>query len=154
MHRDGGVTVNRVRRKAALTLVLVFVVGAVCSAVVTRIVTQRAIVNLLDGPPERIRTQAILFRLNLELELTQEQQAELRNILEKHQAELAVLRKSIEPQVKAARSKQWTEMRALLREDQRASFDRMVRDLETRLSQTLASARAAGAASGTLTIPK
>ncbi|HEY5961030.1 MAG TPA: hypothetical protein VIV60_30950 [Polyangiaceae bacterium] len=145
---------NRVRWKAALTLLLVFVVGAVCSAVVTRIVTQRTIMNLLDGPPERIRTHAILFRLNLELDLTQEQRAELQSILEKHQPELAVLRQSIEPQVKAVRTKQWAEMRALLREDQRAAFDRMVHDLETRLSRTLSSARAASAVSGTLTTPK
>lgn len=145
---------NQVRWKVALTLLLVFMAGAVCSAVATRIITQRAIVDLLDGPPERIRTQVVLFRLNLELDLTEEQRAGMRKVLEKQQSEMRVLRQSIEPQLKVIRSKQWTEMRALLREDQRTAFDRMARDLETRLSRTLSSAQVGSAVSSTLAMPK
>ncbi|ACG71831.1 conserved hypothetical protein [Anaeromyxobacter sp. K] len=129
---------TRARWQVVLVLALVFLAGGVTGAVTSRVLVQRAVARLLDAPPEQVRARAILFRLNRELDLTREQRAALRAVIERHQAELAAVRRTVAPQLEAARRKQWAEMRALLDERQRPGFDRTVEEIEGRLARSMA----------------
>ncbi|MFY3742973.1 hypothetical protein ACOQFB_03630 [Anaeromyxobacter sp. Red801] len=137
---------TRARWQVVLVLALVFVAGGVTGAVLSRAVVQRAVARLLEGPPEQVRTRAILFRLSRELDLSREQRDALRAVLERHQGELAAIRRTVYPQLEAARRRQWAEMRGVLDERQRPAFDRTVEELERRLARSIAPTPAAPAA--------
>ncbi|ACL63941.1 conserved hypothetical protein [Anaeromyxobacter dehalogenans 2CP-1] len=129
---------SRARWQVVLVLALVFLAGGATGAVVSRAVVQRAVARLLSGPPEQARASAILFRLDRDLDLTREQRAELRAVLARHRGELAAIRRTVAPQLEAARRRQWAEMREVLDERQRAGFDRFVEELERRVAGSLA----------------
>lgn len=129
---------SRARWQVVLVLALVFLAGGVTGAVVSRAVAQRAVARLLDGPPEQARASAILFRLDRDLDLTREQRADLRAVLARHRGELAAIRRTVAPQLEAARRRQWAEMREVLEERQRPGFDRVVDELERRVARSLA----------------
>lgn len=128
---------TRARWQVVLVLALVFLAGGVTGAVVSRAMVQRAVVRLLDAPPEQARARAILFRLDRELDLSREQHAELRAVLSRHRGELTAIRRTVYPELEAARRRQWAEMREALTEQQRPAFDRMVEELEQRISRSL-----------------
>lgn len=136
---------TRARWQVVLVLALVFLAGGVTGAVVSRAVVQRAVARLLDAPPEQARARAILFRLSRELDLSGEQRAELRAVLERHRGELAAIRRTVAPQLEAARRRQWAEMREVLDERQRPAFDRTVEELERRVARSIAATPAAPA---------
>ena len=82
------------------------------------------------GPHPEFGSKRILDKFTRELNLSAEQKSKVEKILESHMPKMKTLRDSVRPQFNALRESIQTEIRAVLRPDQLAKFDKIVQDFK------------------------
>jgi len=120
----------------ALALLLgVLMLGAVAGIGVDRLLISQpgAAVQPSRARGERDRRQAHLDWLAAELQLTEEQRAQLEAIVERNRQEMAALWQDMQPRFEALKSQARAETRALLNEEQLAAYEELLeREAERR----------------------
>jgi Spy/CpxP family protein refolding chaperone len=112
----------RTRLKMWSLLVGVFVLGAVSGSALTGLYRSRA-----SGPEARERAMHERFEnMRRELNLTDEQTAAVRTIIDETRNEYRALRAELRPRFEEPRQKARTKIRALLTPDQQKKFDALV----------------------------
>jgi Skp family chaperone for outer membrane proteins len=115
---------NRMNRKAALLIVLVFVLGIGIGAVGTYVAEGR--VRAVNRPHVDMRAR-VMERLTTELTLTKEQQKQLDSIITEIQARHEALNKEIAPRMDQLRQQGRDEIRAILTPEQKTKYEEYLR---------------------------
>ncbi len=114
---------GRTRLKIWLVLVAVFVLGCVTGVALTGLYRSRA----SSGTESRERAMHERFeRMRRELNLTDQQTATVRTILDETRNEYRALRTELRPRFEEPRLKARSRIRALLTPEQQQKFDAMV----------------------------
>ncbi len=114
---------GRTRLKIWLVLVAVFVLGCVTGVALTGLYRSRA---SSDKPEARERSMNERFeRMRRELNLTDQQTATVRTILDETRNEYRALRTELRPRFEEPRLKARSRIRALLTSEQQQKFDAM-----------------------------
>lgn len=114
---------GRTRLKIWMVLVAVFVLGCVTGVALTGLYRSRA----SNGAESRERTMHERFeRMRTELNLTDQQTAAVRTILDETRNEYRALRTELRPRFEEPRLKARSRIRALLTPEQQQKFDAMV----------------------------
>ena len=111
--------------KAIVSIVIVFLLGALAGALVTNKICQQRTDKLIKGEPRSTR-EFIVRRLNTELRLDTAQQEQLRTIVQETHAEMKNLRRQLRPQTEEILARSQEKVRAILRPDQREKYERIV----------------------------
>ncbi len=111
--------------KAIVSIVIVFLLGALAGTLVTNTVCQQRTVNLIKGEAKSTR-EFIVRRLNLELHLDAAQQEQLRSIVQETHAEMRNLRRQFRPQTEEILARSQEKVRAILRPDQLEKYEKTV----------------------------
>ena len=115
---------GRTRLKIWLVLIAVFVLGSVTGVALTGLYRSRA---SSDRPEARERAMHERFeKMRRELNLTDQQTASVRTILDETRNEYRALRTELRPRFDEPRQKARTRIRALLTPEQQQKFDAMV----------------------------
>jgi len=115
---------GRTRLKIWLVLIAVFVLGSVTGAALTGLYRSRA---SSDRPEARERAMNERFeKMRSELNLTDQQTASVRTILDETRNEYRALRTELRPRFDEPRQKARARIRALLTPEQQQKFDAMV----------------------------
>ncbi|UCC48245.1 MAG: hypothetical protein JSV41_12365 [Gemmatimonadota bacterium] len=86
-----------------------------------------------EGERERDRREGYLEWLAAELQLTQDQEAQLEAIVERHREEMSAIWREMRPRFEQLRDQARAEVRALLTEEQLAAYERLLeREAERR----------------------
>jgi hypothetical protein len=129
---------KRASAYSALLFVVIFLLGAVTGgAVVLRPAARRLQEQLLDRTVDPNASGAMLL-LNRKLHLDSAQKEQIGRIIASHQSEFAAIRRSVEPQLSALRQRQVNEIRAILKPEQRDSFEQFLSEMEARRRTSLA----------------
>jgi uncharacterized protein HemX len=111
-------------RKAALLVVLVFVLGIAIGAVGTYVAEGR--VRAVNRPRQDMRTR-VMERLTAELALTADQQKQLDGIITDIQARHDALNKEIAPRMDQLRQQGREQIRAILTPEQKTKYEEYLR---------------------------
>jgi len=111
--------------KAIVSIMVVFVLGALAGALVTNMVHQQRVESLIKGETKSTR-EFIVRRLNLELHLDAAQQEQLRAIVQETHDEIKNLRRQFRPQTEEILARSQEKVRAILRPDQREKYEKIV----------------------------
>lgn len=114
------------RWKAALVLVGVFGAGAVSGAAGMRIAVQRAVLHRLQAPRGEAVAAAFVSQIDHAVQLSDAQRRAIAGIIRRDQVRIDAVRRTVAPQLRAARRQQWAEVREVLTDRQREGFDRWV----------------------------
>jgi uncharacterized membrane protein len=117
--------------KAVAGIVLVFVLGMFAGGLVTVGVIRH---RLLTHGPEVI-ANAIVRRLSWELRLDAGQRQQLRGIVTEAQQQMKVVRQQAQPQVTQIVDEAVAKVRATLRPEQQAKFDKLVAERRAKWAQ-------------------
>lgn len=119
------------RQKAAFWVGLVFLLGAALGGMLGYVFAHR---SYAAGPPPPMSDQAKarqkVDHLTKELDLSNEQQAQLSVIINDVQAQYSAIRKSTEPQIDVARQKGRERIRAILTPEQKPKFEAFLQRLD------------------------
>ncbi len=119
------------RWKAVCGVVLIFVCGALAGAVVMHRVDQTGVEAFLSA--RRGATgDLIVRRLSRSLDLDRAQREQVRAIVTETHREIVELRKPVQPAIDEALARAREKVRAILRPDQQATFDRLIAARRTR----------------------
>jgi Spy/CpxP family protein refolding chaperone len=114
---------GRTRLKIWMVLVAVFVLGCVTGVALTGLYRSRA----SSGSESRERAMHERFeRMRTELNLTDQQTASVRTILDETRNEYRTLRAELRPRFEEPRTKARSRIRALLTPEQQKKFDAMI----------------------------
>jgi Spy/CpxP family protein refolding chaperone len=114
---------GRTRLKIWMVLVAVFVLGCVTGVALTGLYRSRA----SSGSEARERAMHERFeRMRTELNLTDQQTASVRTILDETRNEYRALRTELRPRFEEPRTKARSRIRALLTPEQQKKFDTMI----------------------------
>jgi Spy/CpxP family protein refolding chaperone len=114
---------GRTRLKIWMVLVAVFVLGCVTGVALTGLYRSRA----SSGSESRERAMHERFeRMRTELNLTDQQTASVRTILDETRNEYRALRTELRPRFEEPRTKARSRIRALLTPEQQKKFDTMI----------------------------
>jgi hypothetical protein len=111
--------------KAIVSIVIVFLLGALAGALVVNMFHEQRAERLIRGEPKSTR-EFIVRRLNTELSLDTAQQEQLRTIVQETHAEMKNLRRQLRPQTEEILSRSQEKVRAILRPDQREKYEKIV----------------------------
>ena len=128
---------NRGSRKAALLVILVFVLGIALGGAGTYVVTDRVQAARLQSPHPGGLMSAMIKDMNL----TAEQQTQIEAILSDTRAEYATIRKQADPQYEQARQSGRQRIRQVLTPEQGPKFEDMLRKLDEERRQRQAQGR-------------
>lgn len=118
--------VNEMKKwKAAVSIMILFLLGAAAGALVTHKIDQERIENILNGEQKTTR-EFIVQRLNRELDLDATQLEQLRAIVRETHTEVKNVRRQIRPQIEEILSHSQDKVRAILRPDQRVKFEQII----------------------------
>ena len=129
---------KRTHAYTALLLVGIFLLGAITGGAVVRRHAARRLQEQLLGRAADPNMSGAMLLLNRKLHLDGEQREQIGRIMVSHQSEFVAIRRSVEPQLSALRQRQVQEIRAILKPDQRDSFEQFLSEMETRRRSTLA----------------
>lgn len=113
---------GRTTMKIWLVLVAVFALGTITGAALTGLYRSRA----SGGPRDRGRHEQRFEKMRQDLNLTDQQAADVRGILDQTRNEYRTLREELRPRFEEPRLKARTKIRALLNADQQKKFDALV----------------------------
>src|SRR3954469_5518945 len=113
------------RLRAWLGVLLIFAFGAVCGSVLTIGVIQKQIKLLLHGGTAKAE-DPIVVKLRRELKLDGAQQTEVRKIVAEARARIEAIKQRMQPETRAVLADGEQKVRALLRPDQAARFDKLL----------------------------
>jgi hypothetical protein len=111
--------------KAIVSIVIVFLLGALAGALMTNMVHRHRGESFMRGEPGHMR-EFVVRRLNRELGLDAEQQGQLRTIVQETHAEMKNLRRQLRPQTEEILARSQEKVRAILRPDQRERYEKIV----------------------------
>lgn len=117
--------------KTIVSVVLVFILGAVAGALVTHRIYQQKIENIMKNEP-RTRSEFIVQRLNHELHLDTTQLEQLRVIIKDTHTEIKNVRKQFRPQMDEILARSQDKVRAILRPDQLTKYEKIMAERRKR----------------------
>jgi len=113
------------RWKTILSVLMVFVLGAVAGALVTHGIYQQRIERILADEPKSMR-EFIVQRLSHELHLDAAQVEQLRIIVKDTRAEMRNVRRQFRPQIEEILARSQDKVRAILRPEQLEKYEMIV----------------------------
>jgi len=113
------------RLRPWIVIVLVFVAGVIVGVGGTRFAVKKIIDQAMQRP--EIVAAKIEKDLTRELKLTEEQKPKLHDIITRGHEELQQLRGEFQPRLRQVLKRSEREIRAMLTDDQRDRFDRMLK---------------------------
>ncbi|HEV7403958.1 MAG TPA: hypothetical protein VGO11_13555 [Chthoniobacteraceae bacterium] len=113
------------RLRAWLGVLLIFLFGAVCGSVLTIGVIQKQVKLLVHGGTAN-EEDPIVGKLRRELKLDGAQLAEVRKIVVDARKQIEAIKQRMQPETRAVLADGETKVRALLRPDQAARFDKLL----------------------------
>ena len=111
--------------KAVLSVLLVFVLGAVTGTLVTHKICQQRIESIIADEPRTTR-EFIVQRLSHELHLDSAQTEQLRLIVRETRTEMKSLRQQIRPELEKVLARSQDKVRAILRPDQLEMYEKII----------------------------
>jgi len=111
--------------KAVLSILFVFVLGAVTGALVTHKICQQRIESIIADEPRTTR-EFIVQRLSHELHLDSAQTEQLRLIVRETRTEMKSLRQQIRPELEKVLAHSQDKVRAILRPDQLEMYEKII----------------------------
>jgi hypothetical protein len=117
--------------KVVLGVITVFLLGMLAGGLVTAKVFQRGMAQALGGRPN-MAGEIMAWRTARYLRLDATQRQELRAIVREAQQQMWTVREQVHPQVQAVLSNTEQRVRAILRPDQAARFDRLLAERKGR----------------------
>jgi len=117
------------KRKAALWVGLVFILGAALGGVIGYVFTYRSYASQIPLSDQAKRHQRVA-ELTEQIHLTPEQAQQLDTIISGMQVEFKSIRKQVDPQLEEARQRGRNQIRAILKPDQKPGFEDFLRRLD------------------------
>lgn len=111
--------------KAVMGILLIFLLGAACGAIVTHVVHQERQEAFLHGDPAA-REAAIVKRLTRKLDLDQRQQEQVKAIIHENHVAMQEVRRKNRPQIEAILEQGQKGINALLRPEQQVKFQQII----------------------------
>ena len=111
--------------KTPVSVICVFLLGAVAGGLVTYRVCQQNIENIMRDDPRTMR-ELIVRRLQHKLNLDPGQLEQLRAIVRETHAEMKTVRRRFRPEIDQILERSQAKVRAFLRPDQLERYDRIV----------------------------
>ena len=122
----------KLRTKAILVVLGVFLAGAVGGSALTLHLVARRLSGLFEGIPKHTLARLYGEELGRRLHLSAEQRAEVERIVNDDHTELARVGQSLYPELSDMRRKRHGRIREILAPEQRAAFDALVDENERR----------------------
>lgn len=113
------------RWKAIVSIIAVFLLGALAGAIVAQRIYQQRIEGIIRGEP-RTTKEFIVRRLNRELHLDAAQLEQLKAIVQETHTEMRNVRKRFRPQLEEILARSQDKIRAILRPDQLERYEKIV----------------------------
>jgi hypothetical protein len=111
--------------KALVSVMFVFLLGALAGALVTHTIYRQKMENIIKDEPTTMR-EVIVQRLNRRLQLDPTQLEQLRTIVKETHTEMKNVRKLIRPQMEAILARSQERVRSILRPDQLEKYEKIV----------------------------
>ena len=121
------------KAKAVAGILLVFVLGAVAGTLGTHYIYSQRMEGIFRGEPKLSR-DFIVRRLTRELDLDENQAAQLRTIVRETHGELREMRRTLRPQTEAILARSQERVRAILRPEQRLKYEKILEERKRRRS--------------------
>jgi len=117
--------------KIIVSVILVFLLGALAGALVIHKVDQHRIAGIIRGEPGAVG-ELIVQRLNHKLHLDPQQVEKLRVIVYETHDEIRNVRKQFRPQIQEILDRSRNRVRAILRPDQLEEYEKIVAERKAR----------------------
>ena len=117
--------------KAVVSVILIFMLGGLAGALVVHKIDQQKIESIMHGEAGMTR-EFIVTRLNRELNLDDIQQDRLRAIVRETHIEMRNVRRLYRPQIEEILQRSQDRVRAILRPEQLAVFNKIVAERKKR----------------------
>jgi uncharacterized membrane protein YeaQ/YmgE (transglycosylase-associated protein family) len=117
--------------KIIVSVILVFLLGALAGVLVIHKVDQHRIAGIIRGEPGAVG-ELIVQRLNHKLRLDPEQVGKLRVIVYETHDEIRNVRKQFRPQIQEILERSRNRVRAILRPDQLEEYEKIVAERKAR----------------------
>jgi uncharacterized membrane protein len=117
--------------KIIVSVILVFLLGALAGGLVTHKIDQHRIAGIIRGEPGAVG-ELIVQRLNHKLHLDQEQVEKLRVIVYETRDEMRKVRSQFRPQIREILDRSRNRVRAILRPDQLDEYEKIVAQRKAR----------------------
>jgi uncharacterized membrane protein YeaQ/YmgE (transglycosylase-associated protein family) len=117
--------------KIIVSVILVFLLGALAGALVIHKVDQHRIAGIIRGEPGAVG-ELIVQRLNHKLRLDPQQVEKLRVIVYETHDEIRNVRKQFRPQIQEILDRSRNRVRAILRPDQLEEYEKIVAERKAR----------------------
>jgi flagellar basal body-associated protein FliL len=111
------------KRKAIISILIVFLLGSLAGALITHEIYQHRIESFIRGEPKR---ELIVRRLSHQLNLDAAQLSQLRVIVEETYDGIKNVRKQIKPQIEAILESSQNRVRAILLPDQLEKYEKII----------------------------
>ncbi len=111
--------------KTIVSVVLVFVLGALSGAVVSQKMYRYKLENIIKDEPRAMR-ELMIQRLNSRLKLDDTQLKQVRAIARETHAEMKAGRKKIRPEIEEVLARSQAKIRAILRPEQQEKYDQII----------------------------
>ncbi len=111
--------------KTIISVLLVFVLGALSGAIVTHTIYRQKMENIIRDEPKAMR-EFMIQRLNSKLHLDDAQLQQIRAIARETHAEMKAVRKKIRPEIEEVLSRSQAKIRQILRPDQLEKYDQII----------------------------
>jgi uncharacterized protein YneF (UPF0154 family) len=111
--------------KTIISVILVFVFGALSGVIVTHTIYRQKMENIIRDEPRAMR-ELMIQRLNSKLHLDDAQLEQIRAIARETHAEMRAVRKKIKPEIEEVLSRSQAKIRRILRPDQLEKYDQII----------------------------
>jgi Spy/CpxP family protein refolding chaperone len=118
------------KRKAALWVGLVFLLGAALGGVLGYVFTYRSYASQPQQLSDDARRHLRVAQLTEQLHLTNAQAQQLDSLIAGMQSEFKSIRKQVDPQIDEARQRGRNQIRAILTPEQKPGFEDFLRQLD------------------------
>jgi Spy/CpxP family protein refolding chaperone len=120
--------------KAIIGILLIFVLGIACGALLMHMSCESRMNAFVSGKPG-MREDVLLMRLSQKLDLDEQQRVAVREIIRGTQAEMKEIRKQFRPQIMQTLEKSRAEVRKILRPDQQKKYDQYLAERKARWAE-------------------
>jgi Spy/CpxP family protein refolding chaperone len=117
--------------KAVVGIMLIFLLGGACGAIVTHMAHQARQEAFVHGDPAA-REAAIVKRLTRKLDLDQRQQEQVKAIIHENHVAMQEVRRKSHPQIEAILDQGQKGINAILRPEQQAKFQQIIAERKER----------------------
>jgi flagellar basal body-associated protein FliL len=124
------------KRKAALWVGLVFLLGAALGGVLGYVFTYRSYASQNTQLSDQAKRHQRVAELTDQLHLTADQAQQLDTIISGMQVEFKTIRKQVDPQIEDARQRGRNQIRAILKPEQKPGFEDFLRRLDEERKKT------------------